>query len=217
MTIPTSWLIAQDYDPNKHLMQIKGKAYLTVQERLIWFIKEQRELIQAGHATTPYVVETTLVALDLDKGWAHFKTYIRDALGNEATMYGSEAAKDFPDYIEKASTKSVGRALVMLGYGTQFAPEISEGEENRPVDSPARQPPPRPAAPPAPARPTPTGNIALGMVRLDLHKMKYGSVERQNLLLNDMGLGVREFYTDTERLDIVAEAHKVMQRDKVAS
>ena len=53
-------------------------------------------------------------------------------------MYGSEAAKDFADYAEKASTKSLGRALLALGYGTAFAPEMDEGE--RVVDSPVRRP-----------------------------------------------------------------------------
>ena len=38
---------------------------------------------------------------------------------------------------EKAETKAVGRALAMLGYGTQFAPELDEGE--RIVDSPVER------------------------------------------------------------------------------
>ncbi|MGZ3676615.1 MAG: hypothetical protein ACXVCO_20110, partial [Ktedonobacterales bacterium] len=85
----------------------------------------------------PYVVQTDLVELDRDTSWAHFKTYVRDVLGNEATMYGSESAKDFADYAEKASTKSLGRALLALGYGTAFAPEMDEGE--RVVDSPVER------------------------------------------------------------------------------
>lgn len=54
-------------------------------------------------------------------------------------MYGSESAKDFADYAEKASTKSVGRALLALGYGTAFAPEMDEGD--RVVDTPQRHAP----------------------------------------------------------------------------
>ena len=38
------------------------------------------------------------------------------------------------DYFEKAETKAIGRALAMLGYGTQFAPELDEAE--RVVDTP---------------------------------------------------------------------------------
>src|SRR5262249_37755736 len=89
------------------------------------------------------------------------KTYVRDVLGNESTMYGSESAKDFGDFAEKASTKSLGRALLALGYGTAFAPEMDEGE--RVVDAPverkragtrsASEPVARPmAATPAPAQ-----------------------------------------------------------------
>jgi hypothetical protein len=131
---PTNWQIGQDFDPNNHIMQLKGRDYLNVQSRLLWFIRDQRALIVAGLATIPYVIQTDLVEMDREHGWAHFKTHVRDVLGNEATMYGSESAKDFGDYAEKASTKSLGRALLVLGYGTAFAPEMDEGE--RVVDSP---------------------------------------------------------------------------------
>ena len=41
--------------------------------------------------------------------------------GGRASGYGSESKADFADYIEKAETKAIGRALAALGYGTQFA------------------------------------------------------------------------------------------------
>lgn len=141
---PGNWRIAADYDPNQHLMSLKGKDYLNVQNRLLWFIRDQRDFIVRGLATTSYVIRTELVEQDRDAGFAQFKTYVRDVLGNEATMYGSEAAKDFPDYAEKASTKSLGRALLALGYGTAFAPEMDEGE--RVVDSPVERRRSTPAA-----------------------------------------------------------------------
>ena len=131
---PGNWRIAADYDPNAHLMSLKGRDYLNVQNRLLWFIRDQRDFIVRGLATTSYVIRTELVEQDREAGYAHFKTYVRDVLGNEATMYGSEAAKDFADYAEKASTKSLGRALLALGYGTAFAPEMDEGD--RVVDTP---------------------------------------------------------------------------------
>src|SRR5262249_39284097 len=83
-----------------------------------------------------YVIQTELVEMDRTNGWAHFKTHVRDVLGNEATMYGSESAKDFGDFAEKASTKSLGRALLALGYGTAFASEMDEGERGgeKPVE-----------------------------------------------------------------------------------
>ena len=147
---PSNWRIGQDFDPNQHLMQLKGRDYLNVQNRLLWFIRDQRALIVAGLAQAPYVVRSELVEMDREQGWAHFKTFVRDVLGNEVTMYGSEAAKDFPDFAEKASTKSLGRALLALGYGTAFAPEMDEGD--RVVDSPVDRRPRPQAAPSAGAR-----------------------------------------------------------------
>ena len=143
---PQNWRIGQDFDPNNHLMNLKGRDYLNVQNRLLWFIRDQRALIVAGLAKVPYVVQSELVEMDRSTGWAHFKTYVRDVLGNEATMYGSEAAKDFADFAEKASTKSLGRALLALGYGTAFAPEMDEGERvvDTPVDRRGMQQPQRP-------------------------------------------------------------------------
>lgn len=152
---PGNWRIAADYDPNQHLMNLKGRDYLNVQNRLLWFIRDQRDFIVRGLATTSYCIRTELVEQDRDAGYAHFKTYVRDVLGNEAVMYGSESAKDFADYAEKASTKSLGRALLALGYGTAFAPEMDEGD--RIVDTPVQRPfaanPPtihKPADKPAP-------------------------------------------------------------------
>jgi hypothetical protein len=118
-------------------MQLKGRDYLNVQNRLLWFIRDQRAFISGGLARVPYVIQTELVELDREAGFAHFKTYVRDVLGNESTMYGSESAKDFGDFAEKASTKSLGRALLALGYGTAFAPEMDEGE--RVVDAPVER------------------------------------------------------------------------------
>ena len=133
-TFPDNWRISQDFDPLDHMMKLSGRDYLNVQNRLLWFVRDQRDFIMRGLATTSYVIRSELIEHDLQAGYAQFRTYVRDVLGNEATMYGSETAKDFKDYAEKASTKSLGRALAMLGYGTQYAPEMDEGE--RVVDSP---------------------------------------------------------------------------------
>ena len=67
-------------------------------------------------------------------GYARSRAVVTDGKGGRATATGSECAADFSEYIEKAETKAIGRALAMLGYGTQFAPELNE--EHRIVDSP---------------------------------------------------------------------------------
>ena len=69
---------------------------------------------------------------------AVFFARITDGKGGSATGTKSETAASFPDYIEKAETGAIGRALAGLGYGTQFAPELDE--ENRIVDSPVNRP-----------------------------------------------------------------------------
>lgn len=142
----------RSFNPQEHLVQLKSKAgsqdYLPVQWRLVWF----RSVCPQG------TIDTEEVFVDLDreveaeafvwnaekrrsekvikqgKGYARFKAVVTDGKGGRATATGSEAAVDFPDYIEKAETKAVGRALAALGYGTQFAPEF--GENHRIVDAP---------------------------------------------------------------------------------
>jgi hypothetical protein len=127
-SFPALWDLDADYKPEDHTINFKGSDYLNVQQRLYWFIRDQRHFMRMGLAKVPYIIRTELVELDREAGYAHFRTYVRDVLGNEATMYGSESARDFGDYAEKASTKSLGRAFLQLGYGTSFAPELDEGE-----------------------------------------------------------------------------------------
>lgn len=115
------------FNPRDHLMNLKGKDYLQVLWRLVWF-REEKPL---------WAIDTKLE--DLTENHAVFSAKIYDENGIlKSAGYGSESIKDFRDYIEKAETKAVGRALAMLGYGTQFAPEMDECEDgkNRIVDSP---------------------------------------------------------------------------------
>lgn len=124
------------FNPNEHLMDLKGKKYLQVMHRLVWF-REDKPL---------WNIDTKLE--QLTENHAVFSAKIYDENGNQKSSgYGSEGVKDFRDFIEKAETKAVGRALAMLGYGTQFAPELDE--EDRIVDSPVppknNHPPKKPA------------------------------------------------------------------------
>jgi hypothetical protein len=67
-------------------------------------------------------------------GLAVFRAVVKDGKGGIATGTKSEKAASFPDYIEKAETGAIGRALAALGYGTQFAPDLDE--QHRIVDAP---------------------------------------------------------------------------------
>ncbi len=138
------------FNPNEYLIDLKGKAYLPVAYRLLWLRTEE---INA-------VIETEIVSIAnqeaIDKNGqmssvphAIFKATVTLPTGASATGHGSESKSDFNDFLEKAETKSIGRALAALGFGTQFAPELDEG--HRIVDSPL---PPRNApSGPSPAQP----------------------------------------------------------------
>ena len=142
----------KQFNPAEHIMQIKsGKGnndYLPVQWRLVWF---RTECPQG-------TIDTEEIIVDLDKeceaeiyawnqdtrrsekqlkrapGYARFRAIVTDGKGGRATATKSERGVDFPDFVEKAETGAIGRALAALGYGTQFAPELNE--EHRIVDAP---------------------------------------------------------------------------------
>lgn len=115
------------FNPKDHMIDLKGKDYLQVMWRLVWFREEHPD----GQ------IETELVEHKHGE-YAVFKAVISEPKTEHvvATAYGSESVKDFRDYLEKAETKAIGRALAILGYGTQFAPELDE--EERIVDSPVQ-------------------------------------------------------------------------------
>lgn len=63
------------------------------------------------------------------------KAIVKNAAGRViSTARKKETEIGFPDYIEKAETGAVGRALALCGYGTLQAPEFDEQE--RLADSP---------------------------------------------------------------------------------
>jgi hypothetical protein len=110
------------------VMSLKGKDYMTVQQRILWFVEENpRYDINTVVDTSKEnfaIAKTTLVIFDEDS------KVIR-----KVTAHKTESSKDFPDYIEKAEAGSLGRALSYLGYGTQFAAADLD-EASRIVDSP---------------------------------------------------------------------------------
>jgi hypothetical protein len=69
---------------------------------------------------------------------AVFQATVDDGEGGKASAFGTETRKSFEDFVEKASTRAVGRALALLGFGTQFVgEELSEGGHvaDAPVDT----------------------------------------------------------------------------------
>lgn len=151
------------FNPNEHMRKLKDQDYLDVKWRLVWF----REKFPHG------TIDTQELEVDLDReftarrlvwneqtrrkewteisarGYARYHAVVEDGVGGRATGTKSETALDFPDFVEKAETGAIGRALAGLGLGTQFAPDLDEGE--RIVDTPVdRGTPPSLASIPSP-------------------------------------------------------------------
>lgn len=154
-----------NFNPQDHLKKLSGKEYLEVKWRLVWFHQETGPragyvTVEMAHDQDAGFAKFFTIAWDgKDETWRHVKIngIEVDVCGRIATGEGSETRADFRDFYEKASTKSLGRALGGLGFGTQFSPEMDEGE--RVADSPVerKQPqaePQRPTAQPQkPAQP----------------------------------------------------------------
>lgn len=113
------------------IMSLKGKDYMMVQQRLVWFVEENPR----------YDIQTDFVKLNDEEAVAKCTVSILEdtptgvRVVKKVTDYKSENSSNFPDFIEKAATGALGRCLALLGFGTQFAAaELDEGD--RIVDSP---------------------------------------------------------------------------------
>ena len=110
----------KSFDPRPYLRTISADGgqteYLDVRWRLAWLRTEHPN----ARITTEHVV--------LDEDSAVFRAMVQIPDGGCATGYGSETRDDWDDFIEKAETKAIGRALAALGYGTQFAIDFESDE-----------------------------------------------------------------------------------------
>ncbi|MGI8406027.1 MAG: hypothetical protein ACR2OE_14915 [Thermomicrobiales bacterium] len=191
-----------DFDPSKHLIKLKGKDYLEISWRLVWF----RQVYPQG------IIQTSIVELKDDS--AIFSAHIETGLGGVAEGYGSETRKDFGDFIEKASTKAIGRALAALGFGTQFAPELEEGE--RIVDSPVNRGNPQQASPASVKQQQMIVGLAkqLGMIKPDGHHdgPRLDESLRKRVGATLSGLTVQQASDAIEKMQAAVNATKEPQR-----
>ncbi len=129
------------FDPTPYIRQLRGRGggadYLDVKWRLLW--------LRTEHPDAEILTEL----VQHDPQMAIFKATVTLPTGGKATGYGSETASDFPDFIEKAETKAIGRALNALGYGAQFG-DLPRSDD--PIPEPADERPRRQSGAPA-ARP----------------------------------------------------------------
>lgn len=113
-------MAATPFNPANHLTKVSGNDYLQVKWRIVWLRSEH----PGAHVVTELV--------ELRDGGAVFKATVTlpsdGATGGVAVGHGMCTSEEFNDYMEKAETKAIGRALAVLGYGTQFTGrEIDEG------------------------------------------------------------------------------------------
>ncbi|MGI8549291.1 MAG: hypothetical protein ACR2PL_00640 [Dehalococcoidia bacterium] len=138
-TIEKSEKTERAFEPSRYLTKLPKRArqadgawgtvetdYLEVKWRLLWLRSEHPDA----------VIESELVS-HADE-MAVFRARVSIPSGGSSTGWGHETAADFGEYLEKAETKALGRALAALGYGTQFCEDFdfAQGDERRVVDAP---------------------------------------------------------------------------------
>lgn len=106
------------------LQNIKGKWYLNAAARIVWFREEHPD----------WCIQTTPVTLN--EKLAIFRCDITNGSHSlVAQAHKHETPQGFSDYIEKAETGAIARAIALCGLGTLNAMDIDEGTE-RLADSP---------------------------------------------------------------------------------
>jgi hypothetical protein len=121
----------QKFDAHSYLTKVGGADYLEVKWRLVWLRMEHPD----AEIYTDLMTHVDQTAI--------FKARVILPGGGSATGWGTETYGDFRDYVEKAETKALGRALAALGFGTQFTYEFDEGEDGgskNVVDAPVSAP-----------------------------------------------------------------------------
>lgn len=144
------------FDPREHLIDIgfgNNKAkYLQVQWRLVWFRKfcpqgkirsieveidlnrPVSAIVKKWDANARRMMDVKVDAF----GYARYKAIVEDGRGGYAEATKTENAAEFTDFVEKAETGAIGRALASLGYGTQFTADELWDRQAEPniVDAP---------------------------------------------------------------------------------
>jgi hypothetical protein len=164
-------------------IRVQGnKQYLPVANRVQWFRGE--------HPT--WTISTSVVELDWTNGYAVLRAEVLDDTGRLiASGMKTETRKGFGDFVEKAETGAVGRALARTGYGTEDALDL---EGDRYADAPIEQPErgtrgakassPSGTPAPAPVQRTPEEQELIGQL-LEIPGM---TIARASLLADAVGV-----------------------------
>lgn len=130
------------FNPNLHIISIKGKKYLPVAPRIMWF----RDMYPTGQ------IMTALVHIDDTRVMYRAEIVVDGIL--LATAHGSALLNAKSVYAgrepEKAETSAIGRALAIFGFGTMHAGDDLDDTEHL-ADSPLE---PKSAPAPKPTQKT---------------------------------------------------------------
>lgn len=92
----------------QHLTKVQGRAYLPVDARIVAFREDHPE----------WAIETEVTFTD-DMNACIVKCSVKDETGRVlANGHKKESSAAFADFVEKAETGAIGRALKLMGYGT---------------------------------------------------------------------------------------------------
>jgi len=120
------------FNPNEHMLDMRGKKYLPVAWRIVWF----REVYPGGTISTEIVNMEPLCVK------AHIITADGTMLASgHGTANDTGKAVWSGRAIEKAETAAIGRALGHAGFGTQFD---ADDEDDNLADSPVETKKPNP-------------------------------------------------------------------------
>lgn len=144
------------FEPSEHLLNVgtkkKPRMYLEVKYRIVWLREQYPEAeiateilhIDLDREVTAEVSEwdetlsKSVKVTKHGKGLVIFKATIKLPNGAIGTGAKMENAAAFGDWLEKAETGAIGRALASLGLGTAATDEMSEGEGHV-VDAPVER------------------------------------------------------------------------------
>jgi hypothetical protein len=161
-----------------------GGLYLPVRKRVIWMRGEPVPHPDRTIDTIPEkVVEGTLKGAKVEGGYARYRANVFDANGRLiSTGTKTEYSERFMDFVEKAETGAIGRALAVAGYGTEAAVDLDEGlEKERIADAPVM-----PAGRPINITPSAIPGVKPGGRPAKITNTQIGDIARLN---KQLGLG----------------------------
>ncbi len=111
------------------LVNLKGKPYLEVKYRIL--------LMREDHPSWSISSKIHLISADGLAKAVIMKATIKDEKGTViATGHAREEMSGFRDFIEKAETAAIGRALGFAGYGTEYEADTIDVKEAQRSDEP---------------------------------------------------------------------------------